>query len=50
MLSIILVVVGMFIVILITIRLVRKRLGSMFKVVVKALVKGLEILKLELAL
>ena len=46
MLSIVLVVVGVFTVVLVTIRLVRKRLGLMFK----ALVKGLEILKLELVL
>ena len=46
MLSVILVVVGVFTVVLVTIRLVGKRLGSMFK----ALVKGLEILKLELVL
>ena len=38
-----------FAVILVTIGLVRKRLGSMFEVVVEALVEGLEILKLELA-
>ena len=49
MLSIILVVVGVFTVVLVTIRPVGKRLGSMFKVVVEALVEGLEILKLELA-
>ena len=40
----------MFIVVLITIRLVGKRLGLIFKVIVEALVKGLEILKLELVL
>ena len=40
----------MFIVILVTIRLVRKRLGLISKVIVKALIKSLEILKLELIL
>ena len=45
MLSVILVVVDVFAVVLITVGLVRKRLGSMFE----ALVEGLEILKLELA-
>ena len=48
MLSIILVVVGVFAVVLVTVGLVGKRLGSMFEVVVKALVEGLEMLKLEL--
>ena len=42
--SAILVVVGVFTVVLVTIRLVGKRLGSMFKVIVK----GFRILKLEL--
>ena len=50
MLSTVLVVVGVFTVILVTIRLVGKRLGLMFKVIVKTLIKGLEILKLELLL